>query len=183
MCFVACACLFLEVLHTCAGEVAKVVCGALFRLRQPASPSPPLSASITPSSSSLLHSSLSLSLWSLTLYRLCLLHRRSPPPPAGPTSTIVTVPASAVSDCDTPAAVCINLLPSTRPGAECSMRLTRASATVVSGGLQPNVDAVPLSASAVRPSASLRSPVVQGHTVPTPSATGVHDEKACFKAI
>ena len=47
---------------------------------------------------------------------------------------------------------------------------TVVSATVVSGGLRPNVDAVPLSASAVRPSASPGSPVVQGHTVPAPSA-------------
>ena len=47
---------------------------------------------------------------------------------------------------------------------------SQASATVVWGGVHPNVDAFPPSASAVKPSASPRLPVVQGQTVPAPSA-------------
>ena len=47
---------------------------------------------------------------------------------------------------------------------------SQASATVVLGSLRPNMDAFLSSASAVRPSASPRLPVVQGHTVPAPSA-------------
>ena len=91
----------------------------------------------------------------------------SPPLPSAalPTSTIVTVPASAVPDCDTRAPVCVISLPTTRSGAalaESSMQ-SQASATVVSGGLHSNLDAFP-------PSASPRSPVVQGHIVPIPSA-------------
>ena len=125
----------------------------------------PLSTTITPSVFSLFPFS-HLLLSSLPLYRLCLLHRLPPPPPlpipttptvAGPTSTVVKVPASVVPDSYTCTAVCVNSLLHARSGpylAVSSMQSHQASATGVLGGVHPSMDAFP--------------PL--GHTGPAPSA-------------
>ena len=119
----------------------------------------PLSTSVTPSLSS--HSSLSLSLSLVSAPVQALPAPRTFPPAAGPTSTIVTVPASAAPDSYTCTAVCVNSLLHARSGlplAVSSMQSHQASATVVLGSVHPTVDAFPSSASAVRPSASPRLP-------------------------
>ena len=130
----------------------------------------PLSPSVTPSLSSLPQSSLSPSLVSAAVQALPT--PRTFPPSALPTSTIVTVSSSAVPDTDICAPVCATSLLSTRSGSDfvVSSMQSQASATVVKGDVHPNAGAFPPSARALRPSASPRLPVGQGHTIPVTSA-------------